>query len=166
MSHFQLTQIKRIEIAVLLRASLSRRAIATQIGCHHSTVVRELRRHAWLNASGYDAGRARLRLKQKRHLANQHRRKLPSDKKLTALIIGKLAADWSPEQIAGWLENKGGSVCAQTVYNFISAYRPQLRLHLHCRKGKYRRSRANAVRQAARDKLKAGPPHLSAPQAR
>jgi protoheme IX farnesyltransferase len=38
MSHHQLTQTNRIEIAVLFRAGMSYRDIGKQVGCHHSTV--------------------------------------------------------------------------------------------------------------------------------
>lgn len=101
MSYHQLTQTNRIEIAVLFRTGLSYRAIAVQVGCHHSTVSRELRRHTWTNPSGYDARQARLALKAKRFAANQHHRKLPTNTKLVTLITTKLQAHYSPEQTQG-----------------------------------------------------------------
>jgi IS30 family transposase len=53
MSNHQLTQTNRIEIAILFRTGMSYRAIGKHIGCHHTTVSRELRRHTWSNPSGY-----------------------------------------------------------------------------------------------------------------
>lgn len=156
MPHHQLTQTNRIEIAILFRTGMSYRAIARQVGCHHSTVSRELIRHSWHNPSGYDARQARLQLLQTRLFANQHRRKLPTNGGLVAIITTKLRANWSPEQIAGWLKatNKQLYVCAQTIYDWIYQSARHLLTCLHCRKGKYRRTRENTLRKAFRDKQK------------
>jgi len=155
MSYHQLTQTKRIEIAVLRRAGLSLRAIAAQIGCSHSTVSRELTRHAWHNPSGYDARQARLQLKRKRLSANQHRRKLPTNRKHTALVESKLKANWAPEQIAGWLKATHSYlyVCTQTIYDWIYTHGRELMSHLHCRKGRYRRTRQNTLRKQKRAEI-------------
>jgi transposase, IS30 family len=156
MSYHQLTQTNRIEIAVLFRTGLSYRAIGRQVGCHHATVSREIRRHPWSNSSGYDARQARLALKATRLSANQQHRKLPADTKLVALITAKLQAHYSPEQIAGWFKRRGAKlrVCAQTIYDWIYTYAKELVVHLHCRKGKYRRTRESTLRRAFRNKLK------------
>jgi len=156
MSYHQLTQTNRIEIAILLRAGMSCRAIARQLGCHHTTVSRELRRHTWHNPSGYDACQARLALARKRHGANQHHRKLPRLTELVDTVTAKLQANWSPEQIAGWLKasQRAARVCAQTIYDWLYAFARHLCKHLHCRKGKYRRTRENTLRKAFRDKQK------------
>jgi len=155
MSYHQLTQTKRIEIAVLQRAGLSLRTIATQIGYSHSTVSRELRRHSWHNPSGYDARQARLQLKRKRLSANQHRRKLSTNKKLVSIVENKLRANWSPEQIAGWLKATHSYlyVCTQTIYDWIYTHGRGLMSHLHCRKGKYRRTRQNTLRKQKRAEI-------------
>jgi len=156
MSYHQLTQTNRIEVAVLFRTGMSYRTIAKQVGCHHSTVSRELRRHTWSNPSGYDARQARLQLKAVRLAANQHKRKLPTNAPLVALVTTQLQANLSPEQIAGWLKatRNTWSVCAQTIYDWVYTYARHLLKHLHCRKGKYRRTRANTLRKAFRDKQK------------
>lgn len=156
MSHPQLTQTNRIEIAVLFRTGLSYRAIARQIGFHHSTISRELKRHSWNNPSGYDARQARLQLKYIRLLANQNKRKLPVLIELVKVIEAKLSKQhWSPEQIAAWLRSTKRlvTVCAQTIYDWLYLYRPDLRKYLHCRKGKYRRTRANTLRRQQRAAL-------------
>jgi IS30 family transposase len=156
MSHHQLTQTNRIEIAILFRTGMSYRTIARQIGCHHSTVSRELHRHSWHNPSGYDARQARLQLARTRLAANQHRRKLPANDNLVVTITTKLKANWSPEQIAGWLKatKKCLYACAQTIYDWVYRFAHHLLRHLHCRKGKYRRTRENTLRKAFRDKQK------------
>ena len=162
MSYHQLTQTNRIEIATLKRAGLSLRSIAAQVGCSHSTVSRELRRYAWKNASGYDVRQARLQLALKRLHANQHRRKLPGNTQLVTLIEKKLRANWAPEQIAGWLKatQKHVRVCTQTIYDWLYTYRRDLLPHLHCRKGMYRRTRENTLRQQKRAQL-ASARHIS-----
>ena len=153
MSHHQLTQTNRIEIAILFRTGMSYRAIARHVGCHHSTVGRELCRHSWHNPSGYHAREARMQLKRTRLAANQHRRKLPRNEALVAIITAKLCVNWSPEQIAGWLRRTRHQyqICAQTIYDWIYTSARHLRRHLHCRKGKYRRTRANSLRKAFRE---------------
>jgi len=156
MSHHQLTQTNRIEIAVLFRTGMSYRAIATQLGFHHSTVSRELRRHTWSNPSGYDARQARLQLARTRLVANQHHRKLPTNTKLVAIVTEKLRAHYSPEQIAGWMRDNRRTVrvCAQTIYDWLYTHARHLLIHLHCRKGKYRRTRENSLRKAFRSRLR------------
>lgn len=155
MSYHQLTQTNRIEIAVLFRSGLSYRQVARQLGIHHSTVSREIRRHSWSNPSGYDARQARLQLKATRLRANQHKRKLLTNSRLVELVTRKLEANLSPEQIAGWLQLtqskvRGLYVCAQTIYDWVYTYARHLLKHLHCRKGKYRRTRENTLRKAFR----------------
>lgn len=156
MSYQQLTQTNRIQIAVLFRTGMSYRQVATQVGCHHSTVSRELKRHTWSNPSGYDARQARLWLAKKRLDANQHRRKLPTNQQIVRLVESKLRLNWAPEQIAGWLKatHKKLYACVQTIYDWVYTYRRDLLKHLHCRKGKYRRTRENTLRKAFRSKLK------------
>jgi IS30 family transposase len=163
MSYHQLTQTNRIEIAVLFRAGMSYRQIAHQIGCHHSTVSRELHRHAWHNPSGYDARQARLQLKRKRLDANQHKRKLPSNQKLVDLVEKKLKDNWSPEQIAGHLKAIQNKLyaCVQTIYDWIYIHRRDLVQHLHCSKGKYRRTRQARLRKEKRATL-AAPRNIAA----
>lgn len=135
---------------------MSYRAVAKHVGCHHSTVSRELRRHTWSNPSGYDARQSRLQLKQTRLLANQHHRKLPANEQLVALITQKLVANYSPEQVAGWMKDtrRAMRVCAQTIYDWLYQHARHLLTHLHCRKGKYRRTRESTLRKAFRNKQK------------
>ncbi len=156
MSHHQLTQTNRIEIAVLFRTGMSYRAIGKQVGCHHSTVSRELRRHTWHNPSGYNARQAKRQLDKTRLLANQHKRKLQVDKALVAIVTRRLIRNDSPQQIAGWMlaTKREIRVCAQTIYDWIYKHARYLLKHLHCRKGKYRRTRENTLRKAFRDKQK------------
>ncbi len=75
---------------------------------------------------------------------------------LAHIVEKKLKNNWAPQQIAGWLRatGKAAQVCAQTIYDWVYRYRHDLLRHLHCRKGKYRRTRASTLRKAFRDHLK------------
>lgn len=157
MSNHQLTQYQRHELGALLSGNKhSLREIARLLGVHHSTISRELKRHPSGNPSGYHAREARLQLAYTRLVANQSKRKLPSDAQLVAVITKRLLRNDSPEQIAGWLAEQGRTVrvCAQTIYDWVYLHARHLVKHLHCRKGKYRRTRESTLRKAFRDKLK------------
>jgi transposase, IS30 family len=156
MPYHQLTKYQRNELAALRRAGLSMRQTAHVIGVHHSTVSRELRRHPTTNPSGYDARRARTALRAKRLNANQSKRKLPTNASLVIAITVRLERNDSPEQIAGWMKEKGLAVrvCAQTIYDWLYLNIRHLLKHLHCRKGKYRRTREASLRKTFRTKLK------------
>jgi IS30 family transposase len=156
MSNHQLTKYQRNELAALRRAGLSMRATATVIGVHHTTVSRELRRYPSSNTAGYHAREAKQALRAKRLTANQSKRKLPTNEQLVMTITRLIKSNWSPEQVAGWMEEQGHAmrVCAQTIYDWIYVHARHLLKHLHCRKGKYRRTRESTLRKAFRNKLK------------
>ena len=153
--YYHLTQNNRIELSLLLRLGYSQRQASAMLGVSPSTVCRELARNIGLRRR-YHATHARLVARARRTDANALRTKLLTNPKLVALVRQKLKADWSPEQIAGWLRASGrsASVCAQTIYDWVYRYAHELLIHLHCRKGKYRRTRGASLRKAYRDKLK------------
>lgn len=152
--HYHLTQNQRIELSLLLRLGHSHRGAAQILGVSPSTVSRELRRNG--RASGkYHARSARLQALDRRAKANARRTKLFNEP-LAHVVEQKLRANWGPEQIAGWLKatKKSLYVCTQTIYDWVYRFRHDLLKHLHCRKGKYRRTRANTLRKAFRDRQK------------
>jgi len=152
--HYHLTQHQRIELSLLLRLGHSQRKAAQILGVSPSTVSRELRRNARTSGK-YHATTARLHSRDRRAEANALRVKLFNEP-LARVVEQKLRANWAPEQIAGWLKatRKRLSVCTQTIYDWVYRFRHDLLKHLHCRKGKYRRTRANTLRKAYRDKQK------------
>jgi IS30 family transposase len=101
-SRLALTLPEREEISRGLAAGDSSRRIATRLGRAPSTITRELRRHG---------GRGRYRAAEADRRAWERARrpqrcKLARNPRLAALVAAKLEADWSPEQIAGWLKER------------------------------------------------------------
>lgn len=161
----QFTKETRIMFSGLLRAGLSLRACARVLGLHHSTLSRELKRNppVRVDYSRYHPGDAQRRAKARRLEANQRFRKIVAGSKLERLIVEKLTvAKWTPEQVAGWLhaDRRRLSICVQTIYDWIYSRARHLLMYLHCRKGKYRRTRENRLRTQQRALL-AAPRHIS-----
>jgi IS30 family transposase len=99
-SRVALTLSEREEISRGIAAGSSARRIATCLGRSPSTVTREIDRHGGRGC--YRAADA-----DERAWDNARRPrvcKLSRDPVLCRLVAGKLAEDWSPEQIAGWLK--------------------------------------------------------------
>jgi transposase, IS30 family len=155
--HFHLTQEQRIELSLLRRLGHSQRNIALVLGVSPSTICRELKRNV-SGTGGYHAREARLSQQARRSAANALRNKLLTNPKLAALVTVKLTRNDSPEQIAGWLREvkRVLRVSSQTIYDWVYLHARQLLKHLHCRKGKYRRTREASLRKAFRDKQKEG----------
>jgi IS30 family transposase len=76
---------------------------------------------------------------------------------LARAIERQLLRNDSPEQIAGGLKQRGAKlrVAIQTIYDWMYQHARHLLVHLHCRKGKYRRTRESSLRKAFRDKQNA-----------
>ena len=99
-SRLALTVCEREEISRGVAAGESARRVAARLGRSPSTVTRELGRHG--GRRRYRAGEA-----EKRAWKNARRPqacKLARNPTLSGLVAAKLAEDWSPEQIAGWLK--------------------------------------------------------------
>ena len=115
----QLDLDERIEVSRLYEVGTSRREIGRIIGRSASTVGRELRR----SRGGYKPASAdRIALSRRRRLSRMER-----SSPLRPYVCDRLAMGWSPEQIAGRLEQEGAehSISHEWIYRFI--YRPRLR---------------------------------------
>ena len=99
-SRLALTLPEREEISRGIAAGRSARRIAACLGRSPSTVTREIYRHG--GRSCYRAAEADERAWQDARRPQVC--KLACDRALSQLVATKLAADWSPEQIAGWLK--------------------------------------------------------------
>jgi transposase, IS30 family len=152
-SHLALTLAEREEISRGLAAQISIRQIAAGIGRAPSTVGREITRHGGL--SRYRASEAdakaweRAQRPKPCRLATQHQ--------LRDVVAAKLALDWSPQQIAGWLEQQFPEdetmrVSHETIYRslFIQArgvLKKELVGHLRSRRMMRRSKKASTEGQ-------------------
>jgi IS30 family transposase len=141
---------EREEISRGLAAGLSARRIAAGLGRSPSTVTREIARHGGRRC--YRAAEADERAWK--NGARPQVCKLASNRVLAGLVAEKLAQEWSPEQIAGWLRNQFGDdqtmrVSHETIYLslFIQA-RGALKQELvaHLRRGRSLRRPRNQKR--------------------
>ncbi len=131
MSYRHLTLAPRYQIAALHRAGYSNKQIAVEIGCHPSTIGRELRRNG--NGMDYLGSHAHQRARQRRHAASA-RSHLPVA--VREELIARLKERHSPDQICGRLALlKAGQVSHTTVYRHAR----QLGLRHHLRHPKRRR---------------------------
>ncbi len=150
MPYTHLTQEDRVVLGALRRTGHSQTEIARHLNKHRSTISRELARNPSPNKSGYHAGSARLQTTERRRIANQHCRKLLSDKPLQKKIERKLRREWSPEEIAGHF----GTISHPTIYRWIYEERSDLKKHLRHRANKWRRKHGTAAREAWRERQK------------
>ncbi|WP_419892686.1 IS30 family transposase [Paenibacillus xylanexedens] len=115
MSYAHLSIIERSKLEILHKQGKSARAIARDLGRHHATICRELRRNETQHS--YRAKRSQESYVQRRKSC------IPSGKwsiQQSTLIEEKLRATWSPEQIVERLRQEGQSVvCFKTIYRWL-----------------------------------------------
>jgi len=153
-----LTFAEREEISRGLSCGGSLRSIARRLGRAPSTVSREVARHGGrlgyrANHAEYEASLSALRPKLCRLALNG---------KLRKLVAGKLALEWSPEQISGWLkarypDDSSMQVSYETIYNslFVQArgvLKKELIKHLRTRRH-MRHSHKKGVAEELRGKI-------------
>ena len=114
MSYKQLTQAQRYQIHALLKAACDQTEIAMIVGCHKSTISREIRRNTGLR--GYRPQQAQRLANERKHAKNQ-----PRIADNTWLIVEQLLVlDWSWEQISLWLKAFCGiAISHEWIYQFI-----------------------------------------------
>jgi len=137
MSYTQLTREQRYQIYALMKAGHDQTRIAQIVGCHKSTISRELSRNR--GRRGYRPKQAQ-ELSIARHLAAYRPRITEAT---WAAVESLLRREWSPEQISGRLKLEGQlSVSHETIYQHIySDKRAGGTLHLSLRCQKKRRKR-------------------------
>jgi IS30 family transposase len=136
---------ERYIIAHMSIAGFSLRDISREIGRHHTSISREIRRNRPTYADDavywYDAGESYA--KERRHKARHQRR---HHEKLLTYVMTGLKEDWSPEAISGRLkrdfpEDATMRISPETIYCWIyrdSRNKGTLHYHLR-RRHKYRR---------------------------
>jgi transposase, IS30 family len=156
-----LTASERTVIERGTAAGLSMRAIATSLGRAPSTISRELRRHGQRTGRqrSYHAPTAERRAWQAAR--RPKRGVLATHRALRRVVSRKLAAQWSPAQIAGWLrrtypEDLTMQVSAETIYRtlYVQA-RGALRRELvqHLRRGQSLRHRQTRAKPGGRSRI-------------
>jgi IS30 family transposase len=155
MSYTQFTQDERIALAALLRAQHSNAECGRELSKDRSAVGREIAANKDKDGV-YRGNHAHKRAIARRKQAKQMLQKIANNRKLRRYIIRKLKLHWSPEQIAGRLKWKNGAttISHETIYVWIYEERPDLKKHLRCTKGKYRRKRGTKAREDKRDRAK------------
>jgi len=98
-SRLALTATEREEISRGIAGGESVRSLARRLGRAASTISREIRRHG--GRAGYRAGRADRRAWARARRPKRCR--LAERPRLRRTVAAKLACQWSPQQIAGWL---------------------------------------------------------------
>jgi IS30 family transposase len=141
---------EREEISRGLAAGLSYRAMSQQLSRACSTVSREVSRHG--GRTGYRAEAADVRAW--RNAQRPKACRLATCPRLRRCVAAKLAANWSPEQIAGWLQvtyadDPRMQVSHETIYRSLfvqsrGVLRKSLAQHLR-RPRTMRRSRPSAA---------------------
>lgn len=125
----RLTKYEREQIELYFRRGLSGRAIANEIGRHHSVVERELKRNRSPHFA-YDSAKANYF--SQRRAKNTNKRKLLKNERLREYVEEQLDEGWSPEQIAGRLKTNpppelaGPTVSYEAIYQFIYEVEPWL----------------------------------------
>jgi IS30 family transposase len=119
-SRLALSLAEREEISRGIAAGHSARRIAACLGRSPSTVSREVARHG---------GRRRYRAAEADHRAWQRARRpklcvLSRRRRLRSVVAEKLAQEWSPEQISGWLvatypDDETMRVSPETIYRTL-----------------------------------------------
>lgn len=115
MKYSQLTREKRYQIYGLLKEGFTQKAIAKNIGCHPSTISRELKRNK---------GKRGYRAKQASNFSEMRKKTAFKYVKLTHEVQGWIRQlinqDLSPEQVGRYLRShKVIRLHHETVYQFI-----------------------------------------------
>ena len=120
--------------------------IAERLGRHRSTIDRELGRNRFRDGERGFCGYFPLTAQDLASRRRQRCRKLAADDGLRAHVVERLAAGWSPQQIAGRLKRQsadgGPAACHETIYRHV--YGPEGRddgLYRHLPKARRRRGR-------------------------
>jgi transposase, IS30 family len=114
----QLSLEERCTIARLREAGQSLRQIAAAVDRPPSTISRELKRNSGKHV-GYKPAYAQDQARARRWSGSR----LDRDDGLRDHVLGRLAAGWSPEQVAGRLAREAGRsiISHESIYRFIYA---------------------------------------------
>lgn len=137
MNYTQLTRERRYQIYALKKAGQNQTQIALLLGCHKSTISRELRRNCGMK--GYRPYQADELAYDRQ--CEAYRARITGETWM--LVEFLLRQDWSPEQISGRLKlEKKPSVSHECIYLYVYAEKRRGgTLHQHLRSQKKQRKR-------------------------
>ena len=137
MNYSQLTRERRYQIYALKKAGQNQTQIALVIGCHKSTISRELRRNC--GEKGYRPHQADEMAFDRQCDAYRSRIAWQTWQQ----VEQRLRQDWSPEQIAGRLKlEQQPTVSHECIYLYVYAEKRRGgTLHQHLRRQKQQRKR-------------------------
>ena len=133
----QLAREQRYLIYELKRIGHTQKSIATVVGCHPSTICRELQRNTGLR--GYRPRQAHETMERRR--ARRAMPRIPRGHWRRVEVL--LRADWSPEQISAWLRREEDIAISHTsIYKHVATDKQAggtLHRHLRCQKRRRKR---------------------------
>ena len=136
-SYTQLTQEERYHISVLCKERFPKAEIARRLNRHRSTITRELRRNTGMR--GYRAKQAHHNASYRRHTA---KKAIKLTREIIRVIIEKIKAKWSPEQISGWLRRIQIYISHERIYQFLlENKRKGGKLYKHLRRSNRKRKK-------------------------
>ena len=156
MSHHQLTSGERYMLHALKMQGYTNADVARELGCHRSTIGRELKRNRRIGRYRPDEADEMTRGRRRK----SRRRWYFTDQELS-LAIRLIREEWSPEQVSDWFKrHRILSISHQTLYRYIwydQFYGGTLYKHLR-QAGKRRRKR---YRSADSRGIMSGKRHIS-----
>jgi len=117
--YHHLTRDQRCQLYTLNKRGDSISVIADQLEVHRSTIYRELKRNT--GNRGYRFKQANRKAFDRRLMASSRKQKMTDI--TIATIEEKLALQWSPVQISGWLKGQSATVAVshETIYLYVWA---------------------------------------------
>jgi IS30 family transposase len=149
-NYTQLSLVQRYQIEALIKAGITQKKIAGQLGCHPSTISRELRRNTaqrGRTSGNYIATNAQRRTKNRHVIKNK--RIIFSEKIQEKVKCCLVKERWSPELISQCLN--GVQISHEWIYQWIWRCKksnklkdkPYKELYRYLRHGRRRRKRGN-----------------------
>ena len=116
MKYKQLTYYQRSQIYTLLQEKKSKSEVARQIGCHRSTITREMKRNRGKRGY-YGHVEAHKRFVNRQKNAFKFTRLTPE---MCRKIENFIKQEWSPEQISGYLKvYENIHISHETIYKYV-----------------------------------------------
>jgi IS30 family transposase len=113
--YHHMTREERCQLQTLKSTGKSQHQIAQELGFNSSTISREFARNSAIGS--YNFREADDNSKYRRSSASKIPKKMKG--KLKALVLRRLAYDWSPDQISGRLKRRGKFISHVAIYKYI-----------------------------------------------